>query len=83
MPRFDGTLDFAKVLKDPSLVEGLTKACEACDPWTPHHQERESCTTCLGTGEEPLSFHQIALEINDSMTGNDKKPRKNAEAVCL
>jgi hypothetical protein len=67
-----GTLEVEDVINDPSLAEGLTKECSACYPLTPYHQERENCTVCGGSGEEPLAIAQIAKEIAEAKAQHRK-----------
>lgn len=75
-------LKIEDVIRNPALAQGLTKDCSGCDPYTPYHQQRESCTVCGGTGQEPLAIAVIAQEIAEAKAegsnGNGKKKKRSS-----
>jgi len=58
---------FEELEEDPSLVEGQTKECSACDPDSPKPVPREKCSICGGTGREKLAAMEILSDLRASM----------------
>jgi Zn-finger nucleic acid-binding protein len=67
-------LDFSALEADPSILDGATKDCPACDVDNPRAVPREGCETCGGSGQVGLSAGEIAKEIKAS---RNEKPEFN------
>jgi hypothetical protein len=61
-------LDFTEVEADPSMLDGATKDCPACDLDNPRAVAREGCKECGGTGKVGLAAAEIAKELRASRT---------------
>jgi hypothetical protein len=68
-------LDFTEVEADPSMLDGATKDCPACDLDNPRAVAREGCKECEGTGKVGLAAAEIAKELRASRT---EKPDRGA-----
>lgn len=69
-------LDFSQLEADPSMLDGATKDCPACDLDNPRHVSREGCETCGGSGQVGLAAGEIAKEIKAS---KNEKPEFNRD----
>jgi hypothetical protein len=66
MFQISDALDFTEVEADPSMLDGVTKDCPACDDDNPRAVNRAECQTCNGTGRIGLAAGEIAKELKAS-----------------
>jgi hypothetical protein len=59
-------LDFSEVEADPSMLDGATKDCPACDDDNPRAVSKLDCQTCGGSGKVGLAAGEIAKELKAS-----------------
>lgn len=64
-------LDFSEVETDPSMLDGTTKDCPACDEDNPRAVARAECVECAGSGRVGLAAGEIAKELKASKSGKD------------
>ena len=68
-------LDFTEVEADPSMLDGTTKDCPACDEDNPRAVPRAECAECAGSGRVGLAAGEIAKELKASKSGKDNGDR--------